>query len=169
MQFPPEAYHRKIKMPTNETEKQYNDLKKKLKLPEFRELDFEFEISDLEETNYLLRSIVRKIAEKLDFYTTILEEILQPDTSNLYAMHEMSYFEDDEKKRMYDLYCKLMNLNRRSIEVSLEHDPGNGAQFITESLSEWKTLKNEMLEYVRKMKNSWKKEADKYEDVGYLG
>ena len=49
------------------------------------------------------------------------------------------------------------------------HDSGNDAEFITDSLSEWKTLKNEMLEYVRKMKNSWKKEADNYEDVGYLG
>src|SRR3989344_1527142 len=79
-------------MPKNETEKQYNELRKKHKLPEFKDIDFEFEISDLEETNFLLRAIIRRIAEKLDFYSTMLEEVLQPDTSNLYAMHEMKFF-----------------------------------------------------------------------------
>ena len=90
-------------MPNKETEKQYNELKKKYKLPDFKEIDFEFEVSDLEETNFLLRAIIRRIAEKLDFYSTMLEEILQPDTSNLYAMHEIRHFDDDEKKQMYEL------------------------------------------------------------------
>ena len=84
-------------MPTIEIEKQYNELKKKLKLPEFKELDFEFEISDLEETNFLLKATIRRMAEKLDFYSTMLEEVLQPDTSNLYAMHETKFFDEDEK------------------------------------------------------------------------
>ena len=76
-----------------ETEKQYNELRKKLKLPDFREIDFEFEISDLEETNFLLRATVRKMAEKLDFCSTMLEELLQPEPSNLYAMHETAFFD----------------------------------------------------------------------------
>lgn len=156
-------------MPNKETEKQYSELKKKLKLPDFKDLDNEFEISDLEETNFLLRSIIGRIVEKLDFYTTMIEEILQPDTSNLYAMHELIYFGDDEKKSMYDLYCKLMNLNRRSIEATLEHNQNNEAGFINDSLSEWNILKNELLKYVRKMKDSWKIEKDTKDDVGYLG
>ena len=154
---------------TKEIEKQYNELRKKLRLPDFKELDNGFEISDLEETNFLLRAVVRRIAEKLDFYTTMLEEVLQPDTSNLYAMHETSYLDEDEKKKMYNLYGKLMNLNRRSIEVSLGHNQINEAEFINEVLSEWKNLRVELLKYVRKMKDSWKTEADTKEDIGYLG
>ena len=125
----------------NETEKQYNELRKKLKLPEFREIDLEFELSDLEETNFLLRAITRRIAEKLDFYSTMIEEILQPDTSNLYAMHETRYFDDDEKKQMYELYTKLMNFNRQSIEVSLEDNEREEAEFISNVFNEWKILK----------------------------
>ena len=153
-----------------EIEKQYNELKKKLKLPEFRELDSEFEISDLEETNFLLRAIIRRIAEKLDFYSTMLEEVLQPDTSNLYAMHETKFFDEDEKKQMYELYTKLMNFNRQSIEVSLEQNEKNEADFITNLLNEWKVLKQELLRFVKKMRASWKtEEADIKEDLGYLG
>ena len=154
----------------NEVEKQYNGLRKKLKLPEFKEIDFEFELSDLEETNFLLRAITRRIAEKLDFYSTMLEELLQPDTSNLYAMHETRYFDDDEKKQMYELYTKLMNFNRLSIEVSLEHNDKEEAEFINNLFNEWKVLKQELLRFVKKIKASWKtEEADIKEDLGYLG
>ena len=110
-------------MPANkETEKQYAELRKKFKLPDFKEIDFEFEISDLEETNFLLRAVIRKIADKLEFCSTMLEEILQPDTSNLYAMHETRFFDEQEKKGMNELYSKLMALNRHCIEVLLSLD-----------------------------------------------
>jgi len=153
----------------NETEKQYYELRKKFKLPEFKEIDYEFEISDLEETNFLLRAIIRRIAEKLDFCTTILGEILQPDTSNLYAMHETRFFDEEEKKIMYELYSKLMTIRRHSIELSLEHSEKNEAEFISLFFNEWKILNKELLNYVKKMKLSWKSETDIKEDLGYLG
>ena len=168
MQFPPEAYFIN-KMPANEIEKQYNGLRKRFKLPEFKDIDEEFEISDLEETNFLLRAIIRRIAEKLDFYTTMLEEILQPDTSNLYAMHETRFFDEDEKKRMYDLYRKLMNLNRKSIEVLLEHNEKDQADFMNKFLNEWREIKNELLGFIKKMRSSWETDVDVEENVGYLG
>ena len=156
-------------MPSKETEKQYSELRKRHKLPEFREIDNEFEISDLEETNFLLRAIVRRIAEKLDFYSTMLEEILQPDTSNLYAMHEIRYFNENEKKQMYELYTKLMNFNRQSIEVSLSRNEREEADFVGSMFNEWKNLRQDLLKYAKKMRASWKTEADIKEDLGYLG
>ena len=158
-----------LKMPNKELEKQYNELKKKFNLPEFKEVDNEFELSDLEETNFLLRSIIRRIDEKLDFYTTMIEEILQPDTSNLYAMHETRYFDENEKNMMYDLYRKLMDFNRQSIELSLQHDESNEVKFINNFFVEWNELKEELLKYAKKMRASWKTEANIKEDLGYLG
>ena len=156
-------------MPPTETEKHYNELKKTLSLPEFRSIDEEFELSDLEETRFLLRAIIRRMAEKLDFYTTMIEEVLQPDTSNLYSMHETRFFDEAEKKQMYGLYTRLMNFNRHSIEVFLENNPKVHADFISRFFNEWKELKQELLGYVRKMRASWKDEIDVKEDVGYLG
>jgi len=153
-------------------EKQYNELRKNHALPEFIEIDSEFEISDLEDTSFLLRGIIRRIAEKLDFYSTMLEEILQPDTSNLYAMHETRFFDENEKKQMYELYTKLMNFNRRSIEVSLSSsskDEIDEIEFINILFGEWKAIKQELLKYVKKMRASWKAEADIKEEIGYLG
>jgi len=156
-------------MPIKETEKQYNELRKRFKLPEFKEIDNEFEITDFEETNFLLRAIIRRIVEKLDFYCSMLEEILQPDTSNLYAMHETRFFDEDEKKRMYDLYCKLMIVNRHSIELLLGRNEKDEANFINAFFDEWKDVRKELLEFVNKMKLSWETDMEIKEDVGYLG
>lgn len=156
-------------MQSKDIEKQYNELRKKFKLPEYKDLDDEFEISDLEKTNFLLRAIIRRIAERFDFYTTMLEEVLQPDTSNLYAMHETRFFDENEKKRMYDLYSRLMNFNRQSIEVTLEHNEKNEVGFINSVFNEWNQLKQELLGFINKMKSSWKTETYIKEDLGYLG
>ena len=162
-------FKKTIKMPTNEIEKRYDGLKKKFKLPDFKELDFEFEISDLEETNFLLRAIVRRIAEKMDFYTTLLEGVIQPDTSNIYSMHETRFFDDDEKKLMYDLYRKLMELNRQTIKLSLELSEKEDVDFINSFLNEWKGIKQKLLQYANKLKDSWKTDTDTKENIGYLG
>ena len=169
MQFPPEAFL--IKMQINkETEKQYNELGKRFKLPQFREIDFELEISDFEETNFLLRAVMRRICEKLDFYCAMLEELLQPDTSKLYAMHETRVFDENEKKQMYELYAKLMSFNRQSIQVSLERNEKEDVDFINNAFNDWKDIRQEILKFVRKMKDSWNmEEADIKEDLRYLG
>ena len=156
-------------MPNTEIEEKYNELKKKYKLPGFKELDFELEISDLEETNFLLRSIIRRIAEKLDFYTTVVEEVLQPDTSNLYAMHETRYFDEIEKEKMYNLYRKLMDYSRQSVIVALEHNEKNEVDFINNFFREWNWFRQELLKYINKMKTSWETEFDVKEDLRYLG
>lgn len=154
---------------SKEIEKQYGELSKKYKLPDFKELDSEFEISDIEKTNFLLRAIIRRIAEKLDFYTTMLEEILQPVTSNLYVIHETRFFDENEKRQMYNLYCRMMDFNRQSIIISLENNYDNEVDFINSFFNKWKEIKEELLVYVNKMKDSWHTESEIKEDLGYLG
>ena len=157
-------------MAKDDTEKNYNELRKRYKLPEFKDIDFEFELSDLEYSNFLARSIIRRIAEKLDFYSTMLEEVLQPDTSNLYALHEIRVFTEEDKRKMYEIYTKMMHFNRQSIEVLLEHNEKHEAEFISCVFNEWANIRDDLLRYVLKMKQSWKaKEADIKEDLGYLG
>jgi len=156
-------------MPANEIEKQYNELRKKHRLPDFREIDFELELQDIESTAYLLKQILRKIGEKLEFYSRVIEETLQPDASNIYALHESRFFDEKEKKEMYDVYVKLMNLSRHSLEISLSNDEKSEAEVITRFFGEWKDLKEELIKYARKMKESWKPWADIKEDLGYMG
>ena len=156
-------------MPTNETEKQYNEIRKKYKLPEFKEIDYELELSDLDETKFLVKSIVRRMSEKIEFFTTILDGLLQPDTSNISSIHESRFFDEFEKKEMHDIYRKLMVLSRRTAELSLAANEKDEAEFVNEFFSEWKPIREELKKYLKKMKESWKTETDIKEDIGYLG
>ena len=158
-----------IKKMPQEIEKIYSELKKKHDLLDFKELDFELEISNIEQEKFVLREIVRRCAEKIDFCCKLLEEILQPDASNLYALHESRFFEEEERKKMYELYKKLMFLSRNSIEIILEGQEIKEAQFIKEFFRQWKSLKKEMFYFLAKMKDSWKNELNLKDEVGYLG
>ena len=154
---------------SEETEKQYNELRKKHQIPDFKDMDSDFEISDLAETNFLLRAVIRMINEKMEFCTSVLGDILSPDSSNLHAMHETRHFEDYEKAKAYDLFRRFMFLNRRSVEVLLSKNEKEEAEFISSFYGEWKDLKREFLANVKKMKDAWQTEIDTKEILGYLG
>ena len=154
---------------TNEIQKEYEKLSKKYKLPKFDDIDLAFEISSLEDTAFLLRGIIGKIVEKINFYTKFLEEFLQPDTSSLSSMHEIHFFSEEEKRKIYSLYKKLMRLDREAIGTDLMQDENKEAGYISDTFNAWLELKNELLGYVTKMRESWDKETSIEEDLGYLG
>jgi len=150
-------------------EEQYGKLKKKYVLPDFNEVDKEFEIATIENENFLLREITNKIVDRIDFFSRLFEELLQPDPSLLRNMYESKIFNDEERKTIYSLYKKLMVINRQSVEVSLNREEKEYAGFIKKTFDEWKELKTSISKIVDKIKDSWKKEADSKEELGYLG
>ena len=107
---------------TNEIEQEYNKLSKKYKLPKFNEIDSEFEVSSLENERFLIRNILRKIAEKLEFYIDIIGNLVHPDASNISSMYEIRYLTNDEKNNMYLLFKKMMKTHRGIIGIVLNND-----------------------------------------------
>jgi hypothetical protein len=148
--------------------KSYDALKKKFDLPDYDDLDNEFEISLLEEAPFPLRNIRRKIAEKVDFYTRFLEEQLQPEAT-LPLIHECKYFTDEEKSEMFKFYMKLMLICRASAQLGIEEDDKKTAAFIVKTLKEWKEMKLQLSGYVKKVRDAWKKDITIIETLGYLG
>ena len=154
---------------TSEIEKEYIKLANKYKLPKFNELDLEFEISDLESTNFVLKNILMKIAEKLEFHTNLISDLLQPDAASLSSMHETRFFTDSEKASMYALYKKIMKNHRNIIELLLKNNEKEDAEFLCKFFNDWKEIKKELINYLEKMKDSWDKETSIEQDLGYFG
>jgi len=150
-------------------EKEYNTLCKKFKLPKFKDLDVEFEISTLENHGFLLRNILRKIEEKLEFYIDTINNLLQPDMASLVSLHELRFFTDDEKNDIYRIFKILVKTSRNIIELVLEHDEKNQADFLNKFFDQWLGIKIELINYIGKMKDSWEKETSIKEDLGYFG
>lgn len=153
----------------NEIETEYNKLSKKYKLPKFKEIDEEFEISSLETPNFLVRNALRKTAEKLEFYIDVIGNLVHPDASSLSSMYEIRFFSDDEKDNMYNLFKKLMEANRNILELVLENNEKKQADFLKKFSIEWLDMKKELVFYIAKMKESWKKQSTIEEDVAYFG
>lgn len=148
--------------------KEYQALKKKHNLPELKELDKEFSIGKLEETDFLFRSIINKMIEKLEQTLKILGEILQPE-SNLVNMYEAEAFSDDEKKKIFDLLKKVAYQHKELLINDFEHDESSAAELINKNFKEWKELKKEFLKILEKIKHHWKKETKSKLELGYFG
>lgn len=148
--------------------KTYGSLKKKYNLPGFDELDRDFEIAGIEEETFLLREIRKKIAEKLEFFSKILEGTLQPETT-LTQLYEAKFFSEEEKEKMFKLYKAIMMLHRQALLLSIENDEKHDAEFVNSFFGQWPRIKGQLATFFKKMEKGWKKETDVKEDLGYLG
>ena len=138
-------------------------------MPNFEDLDNEFEISTIDKKKFLLRNIRRKMLDKFDAIKLLLEDILQPDTNSFASMYETRTFNDGEKKKIYKIYKTLMIIERTANSLSLKSDGNQDAEFIQDTFDKWNKIRLELGEYVSKLKESWQKEASEEETVGYFG
>ena len=153
----------------NEIEKRYIELSKKYKLPKFDEIDAEFELSDFDNPNFILKNTLRSIVDKLDFYTNLITNLLQPDAASLSSMHETRFFAQNERNEVYSLFKIIMKHYRNAILLILENDEKKQADFLNRFFNEWLEIKKQLLICIEKMKESWDKETSIDEDLGYLG
>lgn len=155
-------------MAASKVKKLYESLRRKYKLPSFDELDAEFEISAIEAETALLREVRKQISEKVGNVSSLVEEVLQPDT-NLVSLYESRVFDEDEKKRLFELYKRLMVVDRTLAELMVANDEKLDAAFIKSFTAEWKKLKPELVKFINKLKESWEKETEEGESAGYMG
>ncbi|MBW2978251.1 hypothetical protein KY331_05375 [Candidatus Woesearchaeota archaeon] len=148
--------------------KKLEGLLKKYKLPSFKELDDEFEISTIEKKEFFLREIRRKIAEKIEAYGKLFESVLQIEPT-IITLNELTAFSESDKEELYKIFRKLMVIDRGSIETSIDENDKKTAEFIKNTCKEWQDLKKELLPFVQKLKKSWMKETKIKEILRYVG
>ena len=101
--------------------KKYDELKEKYSLPDFDELNNEFELSTIEHEEFLLRQIKKKIDDKINAMCEFLEDLLSPDNS-IANIYEYKAFDDDERKKVFEFYKRLKVLEKLSLELSLNNN-----------------------------------------------
>src|SRR3989344_3240973 len=145
---------------------EYEKLAKKNKLPSYEDLNNEFEISAIEKTDFLLRSILRKAKERYEYLLLIMEDILQPNESSVSGMHECRFFNDEQRTELFNLYVRSMRLYREitSAEVSLEEKDVNFA--IQESHKHHKQIREEIKPFIKILKGAWGESITEKEVLG---
>jgi len=149
--------------------KEYPKLMKKHGLPQWKALDNIFEISHLDKSPHLLRDIRRRITEKIEHYVKILEGIMNPETT-ISGLHECKYFNEEEKKNLFDLYRKLMVHMRQADMLTVLLDDREEASFIASIYKEWPSLQKELRSTLEKLRGCWVEEqVSDQEKMGYFG
>jgi hypothetical protein len=149
-------------------EEEYDKIKEKFELPEFKEIDDEFQIATIEtENQHLPREIAKKMNEKIEFITTILEEILNPE--RLSSLQESSMFNEENKKDILEIYRKLNFYHRQNTLLEVSYVEEDNISFIKDFFNTWKEISPKIKKTIKKMRDSWKNNNDKKLELNYYG
>ncbi len=144
----------------SEVKKKYLFLQEKYGLPDYKLINQELELSTMDNHRFMLRQIRKRIHHRIEDFSEILEDLLLPDQS-ISQMHEYRFFSERAKNKIYNLYRKLMHMDRHAMELQITNKSENDAEYIKTFFEELEDLKIEMLTITSTMKNSWKRDLDK--------
>ncbi len=153
---------------TDEIKTIYEKLRKKYAvLPDYQKLNNEFEISNIDYPNFLLREIRHKICDKIVDFAKIFEDLITAES--FVNMHELKAFVSEDKKKIFDLFKKLMKINRESLLLRLTEDDKTNAKFIRDALQRWLHLKKEILPVLQRLESAWDSDIDITQKLTYFG
>jgi len=147
----------------------YEKLKTKYKLPGFDEINTLFDIEDISgDTSILLQKIRVKMVEKIETYTNLIENLIQPDT-NLKNMYETKYLSDRARENAFVVFKKMMHIVRSSELCGITNTEEENAKFINFAFEKCKETQPQVTDYLKKLNDIWQKETNPKEDLGYFG
>ena len=144
-------------MSKEEVKQVYQEFKKRFNLPDFELVNKELEISSLDGDEFLLRNIRNKIKSKLENYCNAIEDLLSPDTS-ISLLHECSYLSENDKKKLFNLYKRIMYAQRGAELLELVKENKSDAKYINDFFKSINNIKDDMVKFTKSRMNSWKKE-----------
>lgn len=148
----------------------YAELKKEHPiLPEFDKINHEFELADIEQDNFLLRQIKRKIGEKFEPVLELFESILNPDANSFSDMYECRCLSNGEKKQLLETYRHLMEQYRLIMETDVIGDDKLDADAIRKIHDLWLVEKKQIAPLMKKIRETWQKHVEPKEILEYLG
>jgi len=153
-----------------ELKKNYEKLRQKHNLPNFKEMNEEFEIEKLQdtETETLSRGIRRVIIEKNTAYLRFVEIFLNPSQAPMFFLALIKSLETNDRKLLENLYLKLGKFEIESLALDTFYDEKKDADFIKRFFNEWKEVKVEIEKVMKAIRISWEKKSERKEK-GYLG
>jgi|GEM_PF-6290464 len=135
---------------------EYKALQQKYTLPDFDEIDKEFEIRKIDTNLFLIKEIRRVILQKLDFSVALIEPILNPSPSSLHSFVETKFFAKQNIEPMFDFYKKVWHWMHLGISVSYMQEKDE-AEWINDVWKAWPEIKKETGKYSKQIADGWSK------------
>lgn len=140
---------------------------KQYQLPQWNLLEHEFDLDN--ESKHPIREVRTKIEKKLYDCLQHLQGLIHPDPSDIPLMQEYSCFTDSERTIIETLFKQFMRYYRWSNLAAIKQEESFDAEFINKFFSDWKVLKEELVEIMEKQQQCWTKSIQEDQPLGYLG
>jgi hypothetical protein len=144
----------------------YFILEKKYALPSFHNLNQEFEIEDLAETetDFLLRGIRKAILEKIGFFSKFIEILVNPgEGSSLFAFSIAKTLSQEDRKKLVEIYERISKFQLDSIKRDLSYLEVEEADFIKKIYFFWEEAKKILLSTLEVINSNWDNKSKKSE------
>jgi hypothetical protein len=143
-----------------ELKENYLVLKEKYSLPDFDELNRDFQIEKVAglETDFLVREIARIVSEKLSDFLRFLEGILNPVNGSMLVFSILKTLGEEEKKILTEIYKEIARTEIKMMRLGLEFDEEGEAKFILNSYCVWQKVKKEMSGILDVIDSNWEKD-----------
>lgn len=130
--------------------KLYKEFEEKYSLPSFEELNENFQIEKVveSETDYLLRELRKHIAEKLYNYLRFAETLLNPTSAPFFILSLAKAMNPEKKRKLEEIYKKLAKNEIKLFKVDFIYSEEKEAEFIKNSSNLWEKIKRDFLEII---------------------
>ena len=135
----------------------YKELQKKYDLPGFNELNEDFNIEKIaeSETEILIREVRKFMGDKMMNYMRFIENLLNPVNVPMFIFSIIKLLDAEEKKGLSEIYKELMKKEIQFIELDLEFDEKKEVEFIKTAYEFWQGIKKDMLKIIDKINKKW--------------
>ena len=145
-----------------ELKQKYEELAKKYKLPDFREINENFEIEKIDsDTDCLARAIRKVIMEKIVNSLGFIELLLNPVNVPRMYIPFLKTMTLDNKKEMERIYDTLSEVVLAAVELEMEYDEKKEAELIIKANEKWKSVKPGFKKVIGSIKNPPISNSDK--------
>jgi len=148
----------------------YKKIQEKYDLPIFEEINKDFSIEKLAdtETDLLIREIRKNIYDKFLNYIRFTETILNPVNATMFIFSFIKSIGSEEKEKIKEIYKKLIKKEVELIELDIEYNEEKEIQFIKSSYEMWVEIKKDLLEIIGVVKKNWDNKTEN-NGKGYFG
>ena len=151
----------KVTMEQKELKEEYEKICKKHALPNFEQLDEEFEIRAIEinKSGVLIKAILRWITNKLSMFMNYLEPVISAPPQNIHALVEMRNLSESDRGEMFEFYKEISVLLHENLSVELKSEK-EVAQQIKKIYKVWPDIKKKEIAFLDKITLAWKKKEE---------
>ncbi len=150
--------------------KEYSKIQKKHSLPSFEEMNKEFQIEKISEseTEHLIREVRKYMAEKFSHYMRFVEVVLNPTNVPMFIFSIVKAITQEERNKLISIYKKLSKIEVDMIEIDLVFSEKKEADFIKEAHKTWHEIRNDLLSVVEVVRKNWDNKSEG-KAKGYFG